>query len=272
MLSRRFVSYRCNYIRGHPDDFDAWGLPSWSFSELIGYFRRSERLETAALRDQDRQSASFTPIRHLGSPQRLGHTGGAADRSIAVGETRAPHAISTGFVAAAARFLGRQACGPLLQAPDEGAGLNCVTVSDGVRASNAAALRTTAATAAVREGRLVVLTHTKVLQLLIGDPTSASQALPRARGVRVRCANGEVRVLGATREVVLCAGAINTPQLLLLSGVGPESELRELGITTLLDSPHVGKHLRDTAAVGLAARTGLATLDKQLRTPWPYLR
>ena len=61
-------------------------------------------------------------------------------------------------------------------------------------------------------------------------------------------------------------------KLLLLSGIGPADELREVGIAPRLDLPEVGKHLRDVAAVGLCARTEHVTLDKELRTPWPYLR
>ncbi len=67
----------------------------------------------------------------------------------------------------------------------------------------------------------------------------------RATGVRVRAADGSVSVLRARREVVLCAGAVDTPRLLLLSGIGPRDQLRALGITVRRDLPGVGENLLD---------------------------
>lgn len=76
----------------------------------------------------------------------------------------------------------------------------------------------------------------------------------------------------ASKEVVLCGGAVNSPQLLLLSGIGPRAELSPLGIETAVDAPGVGKKLRDVAAVGICTRTGHSSLDKEIVTPWPILR
>lgn len=265
----------CNYIRGHPDDFDRWRLPGWGFRQMLSYFRRAEQLGTSAV-DGGGEIASTPPTTH--------------EAAIAVGDIQSPHPISTAFVAGCARWLGRRpdaphpqassATSPMLQTPSEGAGLHCVTVRDGIRCSNAAALRTDAARAAIEARRLVVITEARALHVVLdsadgsgadADGGATGGATTCARGVVARCADGEIRRFAASREVLLCAGAVNTPQLLLLSGVGPEDELRAVGITPKLHQPHVGRHLRDVAAVGLCMQTGLATLDKQLRTVWPYL-
>jgi choline dehydrogenase len=76
--------------------------------------------------------------------------------------------------------------------------------------------------------------------ILEGGPRDLS-----ARGVEYRAANGETAVAVATREVVLSAGAVGSPQILLLSGIGPKKELEAVGVVCQLDSPHVGKHLKD---------------------------
>jgi choline dehydrogenase-like flavoprotein len=85
---------------------------------------------------------------------------------------------------------------------------------------------------------LQVLLSTRVLRVLLDERR-------RATGVRVRRGDGSAGQLAARREVVLCAGAIDTPRLLLLSGIGPAAELRELGIGVLRDSPGVGRNLSD---------------------------
>ena len=273
----------CNYIRGHPDDFNNWGLAGWSWREMLGYFRRFEKLETSAS-DSGRELSATPTTPH--------------EKPIAVSDISTPHSISVAFVAGCARWLGRTpqsphphaaaASSPLLNVPSQGAGLHCVTVSDGVRCSNAAALRTTKSTAAITAGRLVVLTAARVLKIHVDDVASEEAAREdaatisttsapstdklHARGVIVHCADGKAHSFRASKEVLLCAGAINTPQLLLLSGIGPARELREVGIAPRHDLPEVGKHLRDVAAVGICAKTDHVTLDKELRTPWPYLR
>jgi len=250
----------CNYIRGHKDDYDEWasrGLEGWSFREVLGYFRRAEKL-----RVPDEAPGEAPPSQAEAPP-----TYRAAYLSISA--IRAPHALSRAFVAACSRILGTAAASaPMLNSPHEGAGMHCVTVDRGIRCSNAAALRTPAAQAALRAGRLRVLTHCQALKLFL----EKTAPRPRAAGVFTRCADGSARLFLARREVVLCAGAINTPHLLMSSGIGPEEELTAVEVGVLVDAPGVGRHLRDVAAVGVCASTRFATLDKQLMRPWPYLR
>lgn len=77
----------------------------------------------------------------------------------------------------------------------------------------------------------------------------------RATGVTYTDARGATQTVGASREVVLSAGALNTPQILLRSGVGPADHLGDLGIDVVLDSPHVGEHLQDHIVALLTAAT-----------------
>jgi choline dehydrogenase len=73
----------------------------------------------------------------------------------------------------------------------------------------------------------------------------------RATGVEYRSADGEVIVATAEREVILCAGAVGSPHILMLSGVGPRAELEAVGVTCRLDAPEVGKHHKDHVHVAL---------------------
>src|SRR5439155_16247864 len=73
----------------------------------------------------------------------------------------------------------------------------------------------------------------------------------RATGVEYRTADGETAVARAAKEVILSAGAVGSPHILMLSGVGPKTELEAVGVLCQLDAPDVGKHLKDHLQVGL---------------------
>lgn len=271
-----------NWMRGRPEEYDAWAIPGWSFRELLPHFRAVEDLAgVPAHEDLTRAAPSAEPH--------------AAAARIQVERLRTPHAISTAFVAACRRWLGASAVAPshAIEAPSEGACLHWVTTRGGIRCSNAALLRSPPATAALASGRLRIVAGCHVLRILLAneealsssaDGTSSAAtaakaeapapatAPPCATGVSVRTASGHTQTVRAMREVVLCAGAINSPKLLLLSGIGDAAELEAAGVLPSVQLPGVGRSLRDVAAVGVVAPTTHATLDKQLRTPWPYLR
>lgn len=95
---------------------------------------------------------------------------------------------------------------------------------------------------------LTIITHALVEQIVL----ESGGAGLRATGVRYRDADGSTTTIHADREVVLSAGAIGSPQLLLLSGIGPSDELASVGVDCVLDNPHVGKHLKDHLHVPLA--------------------
>jgi choline dehydrogenase-like flavoprotein len=90
---------------------------------------------------------------------------------------------------------------------------------------------------------LKIITGAQATRILLeGDGASTT-----ATGVEYRAASGEVAAMHAAKEMIISAGAIGSPQLLLLSGIGPRQELETVGITCHVDAPHVGKHLQDHA-------------------------
>jgi choline dehydrogenase-like flavoprotein len=109
-------------------------------------------------------------------------------------------------------------------------------------------------------GNLDVLTQTRVLRVLFGTGR-------RATGVAVRRPDGQVADIAARREVIVCCGAIDTPRLLMLSGIGPGQRLRELGIEVVADLPGVGSNLCDHLE-GLVVWEASRPLPPEGATDW----
>ncbi len=199
------------YARGHRSDYDDWqrlGNPGWGWSDVLPYFRRSQH-----------QARGESELHGTGGP-------------LAVSDLMHVNPLSEVFIQAAeqAGF----ARNPDFNGPAQrGFGLYQVTQKDGRRCSSAAAYLKP-----VRQRRnLVVRTRAQMLNLLIrGDG--------QVQGVRYR-RRGITRSMHARREVLLCAGAVNSPHLLMLSGVGPADMLRRAGIEVLLDQPSIGTNLQD---------------------------
>jgi choline dehydrogenase-like flavoprotein len=201
------------FTRGNPKDYDEWadeeGCAGWSFADVLPYFRRFE--------DNER----FSNVWH--------GTGGP----IAVSDPISPHPMSKAFVRAA------QEAG-LPYNPDfngerqEGCGLYQVTQRRGRRSSAAVEyLRP-----AMRRPNLTVRTGTTATRILVERG--------RATGVEYVESNGTTRdTARAETEVLLTAGAVGSPKLLLLSGIGPADEVRALGIEPVHDLPGVGGNLQD---------------------------
>lgn len=212
------------YVRGHPGDFDAWadgGAQGWSYGDLLPYFKKSEGIEPSGdiVVDHD----AHNPDGPLGV------------------SVRSP------VIPAAQQFVdAAKACGIPTgdynggdRARPEGvASLFQTTTKDGKRSSTFHAFLEPVM--GVRDN-LVVITHARVQRLLLDGSGDALVAT----GVEYRTADGALATVTATREVVVSAGAIGSPQLLLLSGIGPAAELAEVGIDCVLDLPDVGKHLKD---------------------------
>jgi choline dehydrogenase len=139
-------------------------------------------------------------------------------------------------------------------AAQEGVGCYEITVRDGRRMSTARAyLRP-----AMRRGNLCVETGAQVTRIQFEGT--------RATGIEyVR--GGAACTAHARREVIVCAGAINSPQLLQLSGIGRGAHLDSLGLPVLLDNPNVGQHLQDHLCIDYLYRSRVATLNEELR-PW----
>jgi choline dehydrogenase-like flavoprotein len=199
------------YIRGHRSDYDGWaalGNEGWAYDDVLPYFRLSEHNER------------FDDAWH------------GRDGPLWVSDLRTGNPFHARYLDAA-----RQAGLPLTDdfngAQQEGIGLYQVTQKHGERWS---AARAYLLPHMGRRDNLTVETQAHVLRILF-DGT-------RAIGVEV-LQHGEVRVLRARREIVLAAGALQTPQLLMLSGVGPMHELARLGITVHRHLPGVGRNLQD---------------------------
>lgn len=203
------------YIRGARADYDGWrgaGCTGWGYDDVLPYFLRSE--------DNSRGPSDFhavggpLPVTDLRSPSPL--TGDYLDAAEQAGLHRNPD------------FNG---------AAQEGVGTYQVTQRAGRRASTATAFLRPA----LRRPNLEVRTLAHATRVVVED----------GRAVGVEAQLGTRReVFRASREVVLCGGAVNTPQLLLLSGIGPADELRALGIDVVVDAPNVGRGLQDHLAVG----------------------
>jgi choline dehydrogenase len=202
------------YFRGHPRDYDAWsnaGAAGWSYREVLPYFCKSEHNE------------NFGPsvFHGRGGPMNV--------RNV----TR-PNPLNFAFFEALAG-LGFSARADLNGADSEGMGLRQLSIRGGTRETTASALLYPA----IKRPNLTVLTRTQATRVILdGRRAEAVEARSEDRTVVVR----------AHREVVLAAGAIQSPQLLMLSGIGDGQHLSSLGIEVRHHLPGVGRNLHDHLA------------------------
>ena len=212
------------YVRGHPGDFDAWadgGARGWAYDDLLPYFKKSEGFQPSG-------DIVIDPDAH--------NTDGPLGVSV-----RAPVIPAAQQFVDAAKATGIPTGdynGRDRARPEGVASLFQTTTRNGRRSSTFHAFLEPVMDA---RDNLVVLPRSRVQRILLEDSADGLVAT----GVEYRTADGAVDTVTATREVVLSAGAIGSPQLLMLSGVGPEDELAEVGIPCRLDLPDVGKHLKD---------------------------
>jgi choline dehydrogenase len=221
------------YVRGHPGDFDGWaagGAKGWSYDDVLPYFIKSEDLATP-----------FPPEGVVIEEEAHG-TGGPLGVSV-----RSPRTAAAEQFVEAAEATGI----PMgdYNGHDRGGPVGCAslfqtTTREGKRCSTYHAFLEPA----MERGNLTVITHAQVEQVLLAPDGGGL----RATGVRYRDGDGGTSTVYAEREVVVSAGAIGSPQLLLLSGIGPSDELASVGVECVLDNPHVGKHLKDHLHVPLA--------------------
>ncbi|MGU1552445.1 GMC family oxidoreductase [Pseudomonas aeruginosa] len=203
------------YARGAREDYDGWanelGLVDWAYADVLPYFKRSESWEggESALR------------------------GGAGP--VTVGRLNYRDPLIGGFLAAT------RACG-YPDNPDyngesiEGFGPMQATIRNGLRCSAAVAyLRP-----ALARGNVTLITNALARRIVFDN----DHGTPRAIGIEY-FRNDALHRADARREVILCGGVINSPQLLMLSGIGPAEELRAHGIETLINLPGVGGNLHD---------------------------
>ncbi len=199
------------YVRGHAFDYDRWaeaaGLEKWSYAHVLPYFQRAE--SRAAGGDDYRGS----------------------DGPLRVSTGRCANPLFQAFIEAGAQ-AGYPRTEDMNGYQQEGFGAMDMTVHDGTRSSAARAY-------------LYPLRRRTNLRIELGALTTRLRyAGTRVIGVEyVR--NGRIELATADREVLLCAGAINSPQLLMLSGIGDAAALRELNIPVAIDLPGVGRNLQD---------------------------
>ncbi|MEU6682850.1 GMC family oxidoreductase N-terminal domain-containing protein [Streptomyces sp. NPDC046832] len=212
------------YIRGNRRDYDAWaagGADGWSWQDVLPYFLRAEDFG--------------------GAPSPWHSTGGP----LTVSEGRSRHPLADAYVTAA-QEAGYRYTSDFNGPEQDGVGYYHLTQRNGLRCSTAEAyLRP-----ALSRPNLEVLTGVMCTRVLLDGDC--------ATGVEVE-RDGELLRLRAEREVVLSAGAYNSPQLLMLSGIGPGSELASYGITPRVDLP-VGENLQDHPHVGLCYLTETESL------------
>jgi choline dehydrogenase len=217
------------YVRGHPGDFDRWaedGAAGWSYDEVLPFFKKSEGLAPGLEIPID--ASAHNASGPLGVSVRSPLLKGAQEFVTA--------AMATGINLG--DYNGRNRGGPagmvsLLQ----------ITTRNGKRSSTYHAFLEGAA--AARPNLKIITGATATRVVLEGSPRL------RATGVEHRFATGAPRIVTADKEVIVSAGAIGSPHLLMLSGVGPRRELERAGVPCRLDSPHVGKHLKDHLQIPL---------------------
>ena len=222
------------WIRGFAADYDEWADaagPDWSWDALVPYFRRVER-----------------------TPGAIDPTQGT-DGMQAVERQRDPRPHTAAFLDAA-RELGHPLTGPNLPARP-GFSQTMVSQHRGARASTAdsylrpARRRRNLRIVTDALVRRVTFSPSPVIERAQRTETPPHASLPRATGVYVEI-DGIPRHALARREVILAGGTINTPQLLMLSGIGPAAHLVDHGIRPLVDAPEVGENLQDHLVAGLA--------------------
>jgi len=198
------------YARGQRSDYDHWvakGNPGWSFDDVLPYFKRAENNERGG--DALHGAGGPLNVKDLPTPNRFGPIFVQAS-------------VQAGFPA-----------NPDFNGPEqEGVGMYQVTHRNGERCSAAKAYLTPN----LSRPNLLVITGAQTTRILLEKK--------RAVGVEFH-QGGMVQQLKASREVLLCAGALQSPQILMLSGIGEHRQLLENGIAVLHDLPGVGLHLHD---------------------------
>lgn len=221
------------YWRGLPSDYNDWGCPGWEWPKMLAAFRQIEDHE-------------------LGASEWRGSGG-------ELGISCSPYrqVLCDAFMASA-NALGVQSVDDINTGIDEAVGYNPRNIRNGRRQSAAHAFLTPV----INRPNLHIFTETEVERIVFAGT--------RAVGVKVRdqFGTGEIR---ARRDVILAAGAIETPKLLQLSGVGPASHLAKLGIPIVADSPQIGENLVDHRVVMMQFSTNGGSENREFQS-WRLFR
>jgi len=220
------------YVRGSEKDYDHWrtlGVEGWDFADCLPFFRKMESFENGV------------------DPAR------GADGPITVVRSKADHPLYQSFLDAGQQF-GLDDAGDYNSGNQEGVHVTQATIRNGVRCSTSLAYLKPA----IRRPNLTVLTNCLVKRVNLNGSV--------ASGVTVQH-KGEQKVIHAAREVVLCAGTIGSPHLLMLSGIGNRDELATHGVISRMHLPGVGADLQDHVVAPLRFRSPAGvSICKELNT------
>ncbi|MEP2641806.1 choline dehydrogenase [Roseobacter sp.] len=218
------------YVRGQPQDYDRWrqmGNSGWGWDDVLPLFKRAENNERGA----DEYHGNDGPL--------------------SVSNMRIQRPITDAWIAAA-QAAGYKFNPDYNGADQEGVGFFQLTARNGRRCSTAVAYLNPAR----KRPNLQIITHAQVDKIEISEG--------RATGVSYTDAGGQVQTVTARREVVLCGGAINSPQLLMLSGVGEAAQLADHGIDVKQDLHGVGKNMQDHLQARLVYKCNEPTLNDEV--------
>ncbi len=225
------------WIRGDPRDYDDWaaeGNPGWAYADILPLFRALEHNE-----------AGVDKWRGQGGAMNVADVSGRL------------HPLARRFVEAGIE-AGLPFNADFNGAATDGIGVYQITVRNGRRMSAARAfLRPAMARRNVR-----VLGGAHAMRILFEDR--------RACGVEI-LRHGRASTIRARREVILAAGAVNSPQVLHLSGIGPAAHLRAIGVSPLHDLPAIGAYLQDHVGINYTYRARIPSLNQTLRPWWGKL-
>lgn len=227
------------HVRGQRQDFDGWleaGCGGWGWADVLPYFKKSED-----------HYLGNTALHGKGGPVTVSRS---ADQS----------ALCDYFIEAGLNY-GLERNDDFSGEKQDGVGLYDHTVRHGLRSNSAiGGLRV-----ARRRHNLSIEVKVHVDRILFEGKVAAAVEYRNAKGKRIR--------VKADREVVLCAGAVNTPKLLMLSGIGPEPHLRDNGIDVICGLGQVGQNLQDHLAARIICKTkDPITLNDELRHWWGKAR
>jgi len=226
------------YVRGQPQDYDRWaqmGNPGWGWDEVLPLFKRSERQER-------------------GADDYHGDAG-----ELAVSNMRLQRPICDAWVAAA-QEAGYPFNPDYNGASQEGVGYFQLTAHNGRRCSSAVAFLNPVR----KRENLTILTKAQASRVTF-DGT-------RATGVAYRDRAGVEHVVRANAEVILSSGAIGSPHLMMLSGLGEAAHLRERGIEVRRDLPGVGRNMQDHLQARLVFKCNEPTLNDEVRSLFDQAR
>ncbi len=218
------------YVRGQPQDYDRWrqmGNTGWGWDDVLPLFKRAENNERGA----DEFHGDQGPL--------------------SVSNMRIQRPITDAWVAAA-QAAGYKFNPDYNGADQEGVGFFQLTSRNGRRCSSAVAYLKPARS----RPNLQIITHAQVDKIDIADG--------RATGVSYRDRGGKLQTVTARREIVLSGGAINSPQLLMLSGIGEGDQLSEHGIEVKKDLKGVGKNMQDHLQARLVYKCNEPTLNDEV--------